>query len=89
MSINVDNRFLDLACFSKSPRAHERISRKVNVWKYETHKFFQPWSEQKKFKECGFEGVSNYLSCRGRPNVSSRPCYLACDGRTLKLRHFI
>jgi len=40
MSINDDDRLLDLACFSKSPRTHERISRKINVWKYETHKFF-------------------------------------------------
>ena len=87
MSINDDDRPLDLACFSKSPRVHERISRKVNVWKYETHKFFQPWPEQEKFKE--FEGVSNYLSCRERPNVSCRPCCLACNGRTLKVRHFI
>jgi len=49
MSINHDDT-LDLACFSKSPRAQERISRKVNVWKYEKHMFFQPWSEQKKFR---------------------------------------
>ena len=74
MPINDDDRLLDLACFSKSPRACD------------THRTFQPWSgPKKKFKEYGFEGVSNYLSCQGRPNVSCRPCCLACNGKTLKV----
>ena len=89
MLIYDDDRLVDLACFSKSPRARERISRKVNVWKYDTDKFFQPWSGRKKIKEYGFEGVSNYLSCRGHPNVSCRSCCLACNGKTLKVQHFI
>jgi len=39
MSVNDDDRLLELACLSKSPRAHERISRKVNVWKYDSTSF--------------------------------------------------
>jgi hypothetical protein len=37
MLINDDDTLQDLACFSKSPTACEKISRKVNVWKYDTH----------------------------------------------------
>ena len=53
--INDDEILLDLACFLKSLGARERISRKVNVWKYDTNKFFQPWSGQKKFKCLGLK----------------------------------
>ena len=57
MLIN-DDRLLDLrvACFSKSPGARERISRKLNVCKYDTHKFFQPRSGQRSIKSVGLKG---------------------------------
>jgi len=54
MPKNNDNTPLDLACFSKSPRAGD------------THRFFQPWSGQKKkLKSLGLKGFQIIYPARG------------------------
>ena len=84
MLINDDERLLDLAYFLKSLGARERISWKVNVWKYDTNKFFQPWSGQKKFKSLGLKGLQIIYPAWGAQISRGEPVVWHVTGKPWK-----